>query len=541
MKATHQVFNQVPAFENINLYSTDTFLQDIIALQHADWASKKLKDYGELLSQPEWIEKGHLANKHTPIFHSHDRFGNRIDFIEFHPAYHEIMEAGFKHQLHSLPWIESKKGAHIARLGLNYLHAQNEAGTNCPITMTFSCVPALKKYLPNADKWLQQILSPDYDKRNTPHQNKSGLSIGMAMTEKQGGTDVRANTTTAIAENKTGAGEAYRITGHKWFCSAPMCDAFLTLAKTEKGLSCFLMPRWQPDGSKNTWEIQRLKDKLGNKSNASSEIEMKNALGWLVGEEGRGVPTIIEMVAMTRYDCMIGSSGLMRRALSEAIFHCQNRSVMGKTLINQPLMQNVLSDLAIESESALALSAVASACIESGRKEDNLLLRLLLPIGKFWITKRAEPMIGEGMECLGGNGYVEQHILPRLYREAPVNAIWEGSGNIQCLDVLRAISKDVASLDILVMWLNEKRGLNKQYDQYLTHVENNLHNWTQNQTQARILTESLAKISQARALAEWKNDIVYEAFCEVRLGNNMLQFGNVDEHFHGDILQRYQF
>ncbi len=536
----HEVFNQVPAYEDVNLFQQDTFLKELMEQSSADWASVQVSDYGKLVGSHSWTEKGHQANRNSPVFHSHDRFGNRIDAIEFHPAYHDIMNAGISHSLHALPWTNPKPGAHFARLAMNYMHAQNEAGTNCPITMTFSCVPALKKHFPHAEEWLQKITAPVYDPANKPYFEKDGLTIGMAMTEKQGGTDVRANTTTAKAVGEKGKGALYLLNGHKWFCSAPMCDAFLTLAQTEEGLSCFLMPRWTAEGKKNTWQIQRLKEKLGNQSNASSEIEMYDAHAWMVGEPGRGVPTIIEMVAMTRYDCMIGSAGLMRRAVAEAVHHAQHRSVMGKVLIQQPLMQSVLCDLITESEAALAMAHLASQCIEIGSKDQQALLRLLLPIGKYWITKRASPLIVEAMECLGGNGYVETSVLPRLYREAPVNAIWEGSGNVQCLDVHRAIQKSPEAMEVLLQFLENQKGKLPTYDAHLEHIKKQLSHWLQQPALARVMVEQLAVGIQAAQLLVVGNKAVAENFCSNRLhGKTGMLFGAQQAVQPKEILKRW--
>ncbi len=523
---THTVFNQAPPFEDVNLYESDAFLKSIANSKAGQEWENKLSEYGELMGSSIWAKLGFDANKYSPIFHSHDKFGKRIDWIEFHPSYHEIMQAGINNQLHSLPWSSNKSGAHLARLALNYLHAQNESGTNCPITMTFSSVPALQHHFQLADEWLPKITTPHYNPENKPYFEKQGLTIGMAMTEKQGGTDVRANTTTATADGNHNNCQTFRLTGHKWFCSAPMSDAFLTLAQTANGLSCFLMPRWQPDGTKNTWHIQRLKDKLGNRSNASSEIEMHNAFAWLVGEEGRGVPTIIEMVSMTRYDCMIGSSGLMRRGLAEAMHHCKHRKVMGKLLTDQPLMQSVLNDLVIESEAALALSAQAAIWLQTNSEQSRELLRLLLPIGKYWITKRASPMLVECMECLGGNGYVEQSILPRLYREAPVNAIWEGSGNVQCLDVLRVANKTPQSISTFIDWLYQSKSFHSNYAYQLDNLNKNIKQWLPQQQMARMLVEKLALLAQVSALILLGNYKTAEQFCNQRLGNNSIyQFG----------------
>ena len=539
---THEVFNQAPSFENINLYNTDALLMELVEKNNAAWAVGQLKSYGEKLGSREWIEKGFLANRHTPVFHPNDRFGNRTDFIEFHSSYHEYMALAIENGLTSMPWSEKRNGAHLARLGMDYMHIQNESGTCCPITMTFSCVPAIKNHFPKADEWLPKILNRKYDPANKPYTQKQGVTIGMAMTEKQGGTDVRANTTQAKPAGKAAPGEAYLLTGHKWFCSAPMCDAFLTLAQTANGLSCFLMPRWLPDGSKNSWFVQQLKDKLGNRSNASGEIEMEQATGWLIGDKGRGVATILEMVAMTRYDCMIGSSGLMRRGVAEAVHHCAHRKVMGELLINQPLMQNVLADLCIEAEAALAMACRAAVCLDNEKDEtEQLLLRLLLPVGKYWITKRATPLMAEAMECLGGNGYVEQSILPRLFREAPVNAIWEGSGNVQCLDAVRAIGKSLQSLDVYIAELDSAAGKNKIYDAYLAALKKNIRQLGAAQTQARRFIECLAVAVQAAQLLKLENNPVADAFCQSRLNEHPgLLFGNLPDGIeYKKIIQRF--
>ncbi len=528
---THKVSNQSPPIDGINLYEIDAPLKAILSKQNINGTSNAISNYGALMGQANWIEKGHLANKFKPEFHTHDSKGHRVDLVKFHPTYHDLMQLAISNQLHALPWAKPQKGNQFTRLAMYYLHAQNEAGTGCPITMTFSCVPAIKNNLPQAEEWLSKICSPIYDGSNKPYFEKEGLTIGMAMTEKQGGTDVRINTTFAKPLSKKGAGELYQLTGHKWFCSAPMCDAFLTLAQTEKGLSCFLFPRWKPDGSKNNFRIQRLKNKLGNSSNASSEIEFDGALAWLMGEEGRGVSTIIEMVALTRYDCMIGSSALMRRALTEVLHHIQYRKVMGRLLIDQPLMQNVVADLCLESEAALAMTCRTALCLEKNTKEEQTLLRLLTPIGKYWITKRATFFLAEAMECLGGNGYVEDSILPRLFREAPVNAIWEGSGNVQCLDVLRAIRKSPKVLAIFINELEKAKGFNTIYDNYLKHLKSDILEEELQPSFARRLTESLAKGFQAAQLLLLGNSQIADAFCQARLKNDgHLMFGNLNKN-----------
>ncbi len=526
---THTVFNQSTPFENINLFTTDKPLNELLNATKLSINTKLLTQYGETLGKPEWITKGFQANEHKPVFHSHNRFGKRIDTVEFHPAYHQIMQLGIENRIHSLPWLSQQKGRHLTRMVLSYLHSQNEAGTGCPLTMTFAAVPALQKYFAHAQQWIPKITNNVYDGRNIPYFEKEGLTIGMAMTEKQGGTDVRANTTIATPIAHKGNGEVYLLRGHKWFCSAPMCDAFLTLAQTEKGISCFLFPRFKPNGTKNDFAIQRLKEKLGNRSNASSEIEFNGAFAWLIGEEGKGVSTIIEMVAMTRYDCMIGSSALMRRAVAEAIHHIKQRKVFGHLLVNQDLMQNVVADLCLEAEAAMAMTMRAALCFESEKNEDELLLRLLLPIGKYWITKRASGLIVEAMECLGGNGYVEQSILPRLYREAPVNAIWEGSGNVQCLDILRAIGKERTVLDNFINELEFSRGKSNYFDTYLDNLKSNVNEFVNSVAHLRIFAQKLALAFQAAQLLKFSDEKVAESFCVNRLGNaTSMLFGELN-------------
>ena len=525
---THKVFNQSPILENIDLFEIDKPLQLMLKQAHVNWGLSMVRDYGKTMGSQQMMENGRLANKYTPVFETHNARGFRTDEVEFHPAYHELMAQGIKNGLHALPWSEQRSGSHLVRMALFYLHAQNEAGTCCPITMTFACIPALQKHFPKAEEWIPKILSRAYDPSNLPYFEKRGLTIGMAMTEKQGGSDVRANTTEAKPVDKSGPGELYQLTGHKWFCSAPMSDAFLTLAQTAQGISCFLFPRWLPDGTKNNFRIQRLKDKLGNRSNASSEIEFDGALAWLMGEEGKGVSVILEMVALTRYDCMIGSSALMRRGLTEVLHHIQHRKAFGYFLVDQPLMQNVVADLCLESEAGMAMTYRTALCLENGTKEEErLLLRLLTPIGKYWITKRSIPFLGEAMECLGGNGYVESGVLPRLYREAPVNAIWEGSGNVQCLDVIRAVTKSPAALDILINELESAKGNLPTYDSFIEKLNSSLSQLSE--SQARYFVEQLSKATQAAALIKLGRSHIAEAYCQSRLTENGAgwMFGNL--------------
>lgn len=523
---THEVTNQVPPLQGINLYHTDLPLKQWVHRFQGDWADNELGAYGQLAGGA-LMEAGFLANENKPVFKSHDRVGNRIDLVEFHPAYHQLMSAGIAHGITSAPWTQPGPGAHVARAASMYLHNQIEAGTCCPMTMTYACVPALKLQPDLAEKWLPKILSRQYDPRNLPIEQKTGATIGMAMTEKQGGTDVRANTTRAYATGLGGPGQAYELVGHKWFCSAPMCDAFLTLAQTEKGLTCFLLPRHRPDGTRNQFYIQRLKNKLGNQANASSEVEFRGALAWMVGDEGRGVPTIIEMVSMTRFDCMIGSSSLMRQALTQASHHCAYRQVGGRALADQPLMQNVLADLALESEAALALTMRMGRAIDNAHDEhEEKFARLVTAIGKYWICKRAPAMINEAQECLGGAGYVEESILPRLYREAPVNSIWEGSGNVQCLDVLRALSKEPGVLEVLFNELGNGHG-DAHLKSHIERIKTDFRDTDEIQYRARQLTEDVAVALQAKLLLESGNALVSDAFIASRIAGRGRVYGTL--------------
>lgn len=532
---THEVFNQVPSMDGANLYRVDLPLQEWNRHFGGAWAEDRLHTYGALAGGP-LMAAGFLANENKPVFKSHDRYGHRVDLVEFHPAYHELMAAAIKHGLPSSPWTDPRSGAQVARASMSYLHSQAEAGSGCPLTMTYASVPAIKLQPDVAEIWLPKILSAEYDPRNLPIEQKTGATIGMAMTEKQGGTDVRANTTRAHPVGMPGPGQAYELVGHKWFCSAPMCDAFLTLAYTDKGLTCFLLPRHRPDGSRNEFYIQRLKNKLGNWSNASSEVEYRGALAWMIGEEGRGVPTIIEMVSLTRFDCMIGSSALMRQALTQAAHHCAYRKVGGRVLAEQPLMQNVLADLALESEAALALTLRMGKALDNAHDEqEEKFARLVTAIGKYWICKRAPAMINEAQECLGGAGYVEDTILPRLYREAPVNSIWEGSGNVQCLDVLRALSKEPGVLEALFAELGDGHG-DARLKAHIGKVQAAFKQTDDIQFRARQLTEDLAVALQAKLLLEAGNATVSDAFVASRLGEGGRVYGTLPRGIDAEAL-----
>ena len=529
LAVTHEVVNQPPALENYNLYLQDKALQEGVTREGASWANNEIIEFGALAGQADTIDLGFKANEHKPVFHTHDRFGHRIDEVEFHPAYHQLMKIATEHGLHSSPWSSPGPGAHVARAAKYYLHSQVEAAHGCPITMTFAAVPSIRTQPELADLWQDKILHNSYDPRNVPDSEKQSVTIGMAMTEKQGGSDVRANTTRAFPAGQSGPGQAYELVGHKWFVSAPMCDAFLVLAQAPGGLSCFLMPRWRPDGSKNPWQIQRLKNKMGNVANASSEAELRGALAWMVGEEGRGVPTIIEMVAMTRFDCMIGSSGGLRQATAQALHHCRHRSAFGATLSDQPLMQNVLADLALESEAALAMTLrVARALDNQADEHERLLTRLATPVGKYWICKRTPNHAYEAMECIGGSGVMENCIMPRLYREAPVNAIWEGSGNVQCLDTLRALQKSPESLAAFFTELDRAKGGDTRFDRFVGQLKTDFANTDDLQYRARNLVDRLALGFQAAQLLQHSDAAVADAFCAARLeSHGGLNYGNL--------------
>lgn len=521
MANTHEVENQPQPLENYNLYLADTALQSAVERERASWAFSDLIAFGELAGRRESIERGFQANKYQPELRTHDRYGHRIDQVDFHPSYHQLMTTAIEHGLHASPWSDPKPGAHVARAAKYYLHTQVEAAHGCPITMTFAAIPALRHQPNLLREWAPKIMARTYDPSNRPHTEKNAVTIGMAMTEKQGGSDVRRNTTRAYPIGQTGPGEAYELIGHKWFVSAPMCDAFLVLAQTDNGLSCFLVPRWRPDGSKNPLQIQQLKQKMGNAANASSETELRGALGWMVGEEGRGVRTIIEMVATTRYDCMIGSSSGMRQAAAQAIHHASNREAFGARLSEQPLMQNLLADLALESEAAMTYTMrIARAMDNQDNEHEKLLSRIATPIGKYWICKRTPNHAYEAMEVIGGSGVMENHIMPRLFRESPVNAIWEGSGNVQCLDILRAIEKQPNVLDAYFMELQKAQGANRHFDTFLNGIKSEFTDTNTLQYRGRTIADKMALGLQAALLLQHSTSNVADAFCLSRLASN---------------------
>jgi putative acyl-CoA dehydrogenase len=471
-----EVLNQPPPLCGRNLFTENVPLVESIRREGAGWAEERLVAAGAESGDAADRELGRLANENPPVLRTHDRYGHRIDEVEFHPAWHELLTLSVGQGTHALPWREPGPGAHVARAALMLCGSGLESGHGCPISMTYAAVPVLRKQPELAAEWEPRITSLEYDRRFMPAEGKRGALFGMAMTERQGGSDVRANTTLARPVNGGGPAAEYELTGHKWFCSAPMCDAFLVLGQADGGLSCFLLPRWTPDGERNRFHIQRLKDKLGNRSNASSEIELDAAWARLVGEEGRGVATIIEMVNHTRLDCVLGSTGLMREAVAQAIHHCSHRAAFGKLLAEQPLMQNVLADLAIESEAATLTAVRLARAVDEGPEdpEQTLFKRLGLAVSKYWICKSATWHVAEALECLGGNGYVELSGMPRIHREAPLLSIWEGSGNVNCLDVLRAMVKTPDSVDAFFAEVGLAAGAKPRLDAFARSVRDEL-------------------------------------------------------------------
>jgi putative acyl-CoA dehydrogenase len=513
---THEVSNQTPPLVDYNLFAVDRALQEGVAREGADWANDALNALGTELGRAETIELARLANQHEPVLQAFDRWGRRQDEVEFHPAWHKLMAMMLRHGLHSGPWADPRPGAHVARAAGYLMWGAIENGTQCPTTMTYGSVPVLRREAELAPTWMPRLLSRDYDKRFAPIAEKTSALIGMGMTEKQGGSDVRMNETRAEA---VGGGE-YRLIGHKWFFSAPMCDGFLVLAQAPAGVTCFFLPRFRPDGSLNALRIQRLKDKLGNKSNASSEVEFQAASAWLVGEEGRGVPTIIEMGTYTRLDCALGTSGILRGVLAHALHHAAHRTAFQKKLVDQPLMAHVLADLAIEVEAAQALCLRLARAFDAAHDPaETAFRRIVTPAAKYFICKRG-PTIGvEAMEVLGGNGYVEEGPLARAYRELPVNSIWEGSGNVMCLDVLRGLSRAPDSVAALQQEIAAAAGGDPRLDQAARDLMARFAAGA-SEAQARRLVERLVLVLQGTLLVRHAPPAVADAFCASRLAGD---------------------
>jgi len=510
---THEVTNQPPPFENVDLYGGDRALLAAVRAAGGATHDARLSALGRRAGSAEAIGWGVEANRNPPILARFDRYGRRIDEVSFHPAYHQLMGLGLDAGLAAIAWDGTSAG-HVAHAAMLFLTGQADSGTSCPMTMTYASVPALAATPAIEAEWRPRVLAARYDSASRPASEKAGVTIGMAMTEKQGGSDVRANTTRA----EMARDGWWRLTGHKWFCSAPMSDAFLTLAYAEGGLTCFLVPRWLPDGTRNAgFQVMQLKDKLGDRSNASSEIEYSGALAQQLGEVGRGIATIIRMVQHTRLDCVVGSAQQMRAALVQALWHSAHRSAFQRRLIDQPLMAAVLADLAIESEAATALAMRLAQCFD----RDEPLARLLTPIAKYWVCKRAPGFVYEAMECLGGTGYIETGPMPRLFRQSPLNAIWEGSGNIIALDVLRAMTREPESLAAMRDFLEAQRGADRNYDVWLSALDDDPGD---GEAGARRRVERLAVAAQAAVLLAWNNPLC-DAFCRLRLGRSGATYG----------------
>jgi len=518
--ATHEVMNQPGSLEDCDLYSGDKPLCDAVHVFGADWAVDRLKQTGILVGSAKVQHLARQANRHLPELRTHDRFGHRVDVVEFHPAYHELMGLIFGCEAHSFAWTHDRPGAHVARAALSYLWNQGENGICCPMGMTFASIPALMHAPALLSEWGPLINRPAYDPRPIYAKEKSGITVGMAMTEKQGGSDLRATMTTARAATaRRGAGAPYLITGHKWFFSVPMSDLFLTLAQTEKGLSCFVATGWLPDGSRNRLKLQRLKDKCGNKSNASSEVEFYDLHAVMLGEEGRGIRTIIEMAHATRLDFAIGSSGLMRQTLSQAIHHTSNRRAFQRHLVDLPLMGNVIADLAVESEAMMWMSMRLARAVDGSEadKTEALLSRVATPVAKYWSCKRAPHFVAEALECHGGNGFIADHLMERLYREAPLNGIWEGTGNVICLDVLRSMQREPETVEVFLGEVTKARGANTRLDAFADDLVRRLKNPSGLEPLARRVVEMMALALQASLLVRHSSTAVADAFCATRL------------------------
>ncbi|TFZ01016.1 isovaleryl-CoA dehydrogenase [Ramlibacter henchirensis] len=541
MLATHEVFNQPEPLVGYDLFADNAALRDALKFNAPGLDTAPLSALGARLGTAEMQTHARLANVHAPQLRTHDRFGRRVDVVEFHPSYHALMSAAVEAGLHGTPWAGAPvppaagegTGAgspHVLRAAGFMLFTELEPSVLCPISMTYAVTPALRSNAAIYRDWAPKLTSRLYNPQLKPWRDKPGVTMGMGMTEKQGGSDVRANTTRAEPAGSDDWGQRMRVTGHKWFFSAPMCDAFLILAQTNSGLSCLFLPRVLPDGSLNAIRIQRLKDKLGNKANASSEVEFEGATAWLVGDEGRGVPQILEMGTMTRLDCALGTGGLMRHALALALNHTSQRQAFGKRLIEQPLMRNVLADLALESEAATALAIrLARAFDRRGDAHEAAMARLLTPVAKFWICKRGSHFAQEAMECLGGNGYVEEGgegVMARIYREMPLNSIWEGAGNIMALDLLRALRKADAAA-ALAQELAPARGAHAALDRMAAALPTRVEEMA-TETEARRLAQDVALAVQAALLYQSAPSAVFAAFCDSRLGGDWGQaFGTL--------------
>ena len=518
MAPTHEVENQAPPLVGYDVFGADAALVEGVERHGAGWATERLTTLGRRAGTDEALEWGRLANVHEPVLHTVDRYGHRVDEVEFHPAWHSLMDVAVSNGLHASSWVEDSPGAQVARAAAFSVWSQVEGGHGCPISMTHAAVPALRVDPALAGEWVPRLTSYTYDPGLRPPQEKAGCLAGMGMTEKQGGSDVRTNTTRAVPQSDG----TYLLTGHKWFTSAPMCDVFLVLAQAPGGLTCFLLPRVLPDRTHNTFRIQRLKDKLGNRSNASSEPEFDDTVAWRLGDEGRGVRTIIEMVMMTRLDCVIGTTSLLRACVSQATHHARHRQAFGGYLVDKPLMRHVLADLAIESEAATALMVRLAAATDNAPHDDKeaAFRRLGLAVGKYWVCKRGPAAAAEALECLGGNGYVEDFPMARIYREAPLNSVWEGSGNVNALDVLRALAREPQAVEAFLDEAGAAVGADARLDNAVADVKEQLADTSDVEVRARRLVERMALVLQGSLLVRYAPPAVADAFCASRLGGD---------------------
>jgi putative acyl-CoA dehydrogenase len=513
--------NQPGALEDYNAFAGDEPLIEAVRVFGADWAADHLKKAGALVGSANVQFLARQANRHLPELRTHDRFGHRVDVVEFHPAYHELMALIYGCGAHSFAWTHERPGAHVARAALSYLWNQGENGICCPMGMTFASIAALRHDAALFAEWAPLINRSAYDRRTVHAKDKSAITVGMAMTEKQGGSDLRATMTTAKpATSQRGSGAPYLLTGHKWFFSVPMSDLFLTLAQTERGLSCFLAAGWLPDGSRNRLKLQRLKDKCGNKSNASSEVEFHGLHAVMLGNEGRGIRTIIEMAHLTRLDFAIGSAGLIRQALSQAIHHTSNRRAFQRSLIDLPIMRNVVADLSVESEAMMWMTMRLALALDRGANDraEALLSRICTPVAKYWACKRAPQFVAEALECHGGNGFIADQLMERLYREAPLNGIWEGTGNVICLDVLRSMQREPDTIEVFLEEVGKARGANARLDALTEDLGGRLRDPGALEPSARLIVEMMAFALQASLLVRHSSTAVADAFCATRLG-----------------------
>lgn len=517
---THVVENQPPPLEGINAFSGDTVLREALVREGGEWASERLTALGAVINDPEHVQQAFLANTHTPQLRRYDRSGRRVDVIDFHPAYHHIMRLAYRHDLGGLPWNHPRPGAHVAKAAASILFNQLEGGVMCPYAISYGSIPLIRLQPELARVWEPGLRSTEYDPRQRMPQEKSGLTAAFSSTEKQGGSDVRSNKTVARPAGRRGPGEEYLISGHKWFCSAASGDVFFIVAQTEKGPSCFLAPKWLPDGTRNPIAFERLKDKLGNKSNASCEIELDDARGWLIGEEGRGIPVMMAFIHCTRFETVLAPAAFMRKGLSEALHYASHRAAFGRKLVDQPLMRQVLADLALESEAATAFAMRIGRSFDRKAEDEGerAYARTAIAIGKYWLNKRVVPFLHEAMEVFGGPGYIEECVMPRLYREAPVHGLWEGPGNVQALDVLRTLGKEGDASDALFAEIRLARGGNRHLDALTDELFDLASSGPVAPEQARHFTEKAAIALQAALLVQHAPAFVSDAFCATRIG-----------------------